>query len=92
MLVNEGDMVQYVASAQPLGFRDHVVVAFDFMCYYGLEDVETIRCQFVTGDYEAKKEEMKGVNWDEELCGKDVNGMWDVIGDQIADRRREKRT
>ena len=28
---------------------------------------------------------MKWVNWDEELYGKDVNGMWEVICDKIAD-------
>ena len=63
-------MVQNVASEPPLGLGDHVVVAFDLMCYYGLEYVETIRYQYVRGDYETMKEEMKVVNWDEELYGK----------------------
>ena len=32
------------------------------------------------GDYETMEEDMKGVNWDEELYyDKDVNGMWEVI-------------
>ena len=76
VLANEDDMVQNVASEPPLGLSDHVVVAFDFMCYYGLEDIEKVRYQYVRGDYEAMEEQMKGVNWDEELYGKYVNGMW----------------
>ena len=39
----------------------------------------------VRGDYEAMEEQMKGVNWEEELYGKDVNGIWEVICDKITD-------
>ena len=85
MLVYEDDMVQNVAREQPLGMSYHVVVAFDFMCYYGLEDVEKVRYQYVRGDYEAMEEQMKGVNWDEERYGKYVNGIWEVICDKITD-------
>ena len=28
---------------------------------------------------------MKGVNWENELYGKDVNGIWEVICDKITD-------
>ena len=42
VLIKEDDMVQNVASGPPFGLSDHVVVAFDFMCYYGLEDVEKL--------------------------------------------------
>ena len=28
---------------------------------------------------------MKGVNWEEEFYGKDVNGIWEVICDKITD-------
>ena len=28
---------------------------------------------------------MKAVNWEEELYGKDVNGIWEVIRDEITD-------
>ena len=37
------------------------------------------------GDYKAIEEQMKGVNWEEELYGKDVNGIWEVIRDEITD-------
>ena len=85
MLVNEDDMVQNVASEPPLALSDHVVVAFDFKCYYGLEDVEKVRYQYVRGEYEAMEEQMKGVNWEEELYGKDVNGIWEGICDKMSD-------
>ena len=52
------------------------MVAFDFMCYYGLEDVEKVKYKCARGDYETMDEEMKGVNWDGEFYGKDVNGLW----------------
>ena len=73
------DMVQNLAGEPPLGLSDHVVVAFDFMNYYGLEDVEKVRYQYVRGDYEAMEEHVKRVNWEEVLYGKDVNGIWEVI-------------
>ena len=38
---------------------------FPTVLYYGLEDVENVRYQYVRGDYEAMEEKMKGVNWDE---------------------------
>ena len=50
-----------------------------------LEYVEKVRYQYVRGDYEAMEEQMKGVNWEEELYGKDVNGIWEVICDKITD-------
>ena len=78
-------MVQNVASEPPLGLSDHVVIAFDFLCYYGIEDVVKVRYQYMRGDYEAIEVFMKGVNWEEELFGKDVNGMWEVIRDEITD-------
>ena len=59
VLVNEDDMVQNVASEPPRELSDHVVVAFECMCYYGLEDVENVRYQYVMGDYEAMEEQMK---------------------------------
>ena len=40
---------------------------------------------YVSGDYETMEEQMKGVNWEEELYGKDVNGIWEVICDKITD-------
>ena len=75
MPVNEYDMAQNVASG-PLWVERHVVVAFDFMCYYGLEDVEKVKYKCARGDYETMDEEIKGVNWDGEFYGKDVNGLW----------------
>ena len=83
VLVNEDDMVHNVASEPPLGLSDHVLVAFDFMCYYGLEDIEKAR--YVRGDYETMEEQIKGVNWEEVLYGKDVNGIWEVMCDKITD-------
>ena len=84
VLVNEDGLVQNVASEPPLGSSDHVVVAFYIMCYYGLEDVEKVRYQYVSGDYETMEEEMKGVNWDEQLHDKE-RMEWEVIRDKIAD-------
>ena len=48
-------------------------------CAIYLEDIEKARYQYVRGDYETMEEQMKGVNWEEELYGKDVNGIWEVI-------------
>ena len=33
VLINVYDMVQNLASGPPFGLSDHVVVAFDFICY-----------------------------------------------------------
>ena len=65
VLENEDDTVHNVASEPPIGLSDHVVVAFDVVCYYSLEYVEKVWYQCVSGDYETMEEEMKGVNWDE---------------------------
>ena len=85
-LVNEDGLVQNVASEPHLGSSDHVVVAFDFMCYYSREDVGKVRYQYVSGDYETMEEEMKRVNWVEQLHDKErMECTWEVIRDKIAD-------
>ena len=76
VLVNEDDMAQNLKSLPPLGKSDHIIIAFDFHCYYDPRSTRPARYQYHKGDYTSIKESLASIDWDTELQNKSVNDMW----------------
>ncbi|MCG8032216.1 MAG: hypothetical protein JAZ03_08575 [Candidatus Thiodiazotropha taylori] len=76
---NEEDMIDNVSYLTGLDKSDHLILTFDFKCYTlqtNQDSTQQGRLNFFKGDYDAIREDLAKVDWDDAIDGEDLRQSW----------------
>ena len=86
ILTNEQGMISDLEILSPLGKSDHACIKFWFNCYVHLRKVPLQKFLYDKGDYNAIREELNEIKWEDELTKRNsVNEKWTFIRNRIQD-------
>ena len=82
LLVNDNNNVVNVEYLDPLGSSDHIVIRFEYRCYFEYEKHNFERLNYYKGDYESMRKELD-IDWDSELKDNDAVSMLNIFMDKF---------
>ena len=83
VLTNEENMVKNVEYKEPVGMSHHVTLSWVYQCYVERPITRVVKYNFENGNYVEMRKNLEAVQWHDELEGKTVEEMWEVISNKI---------
>jgi len=83
VMTNEENMVKNLEFNDPVGMSHHTTLTWTFQCYMRRPVTKVVKYNFEKGNYVEMRRDLEMCQWDEQLEGKPVDVMWDVISKKI---------
>ena len=83
LLVNDKNNVVNVEYLDPLGSSDHIVIMFEYRCYFEYEKQNFERLNYYKGDYDSMRKELD-IDWDSEPKDNDTVSMLYIFMDKFS--------
>jgi hypothetical protein len=82
LLVNDNNNVVNVEYLDPLGSSDHIVIRFEYRCYFEYEKHNFEHLNYYKGDYESMRKELD-IYWDSEQKDNNTVSMLNIFMDKF---------
>lgn len=79
VFTNQENVVKDLSYNAPFGNSDHCVLVFDYVCKAEIANTRTKKYKFDKGGYEAIRDHLAGVNWEEEFENRNTQEAWDCL-------------
>ena len=79
VLTNNEHMIPEITSQPPLGKSDHIVIEFEYLCYYTAQQHNVSQYLYDHGDYESMKHELLSTDWEQVFGSLDMQTIWSIF-------------
>jgi len=76
IITNEGNVIENLIAADPLGKSDHIVMKYEYIYSVRVPESKNTKYLYERGDYQAFNDELLDIDWDHLFIGKSVEEMW----------------
>src|SRR5271155_5626728 len=91
VFVSEENMIENLVVWEPFGTSDHQIICWTFVVSKAInrQETEIKTYNYFKGDYDKMRDEIKSLNWDMVVSGKNVEEDWCNIRDVLINMREK---